>query len=183
VLLALMALSTVAPKAAAQRKGELDLGLAGDIFESTKIRKAGSATSTVSSPAILLGYYVGDKIRLDGEFSILFGEAPDAAEGAANLAIPMAVGVRYAFWRHGHLRLNGGVALETILGSAGKLANTRGQLKTPFEFALVPAELQWWPMEGGAVTVTSFYEVGGLNLGNVGQNSYGIKLGLLIRLK
>ena len=38
-------------------------------------------------------------------------------------------------------------------------------------------------MTGGAVTLSSFYEVGGLNLGEAGENSYGVKLGLLTRLK
>ena len=42
---------------------------------------------------------------------------------------------------------------------------------------------KWWPMVGGAVTVSSFYELGGLNLGRAGENSYGVKIGLLIRLK
>jgi hypothetical protein len=167
----------------AQEKGELDFGLGGDVFESAKARQPGALGSTVSSPSVLLGYYVTDKLRLDGDVVAIVGEAAGAPEGAGDLALELLFGARYTYWAKGNVRLNSGLAIETIQGEGGKKPDAKGVLKSPFEFIVVPAELQWWPMKGGAITLSSFYEIGGLNLGRVGENSYGVKLGLLIRLK
>ena len=169
--------------AAAQQKGEIDFALGGDVFESAKARLPGATGSTVSSPSMTVGYFVTDKVRLDGTVAATVGEAAGAAEGEGDLALEVIVGARYSYWKKGNLRLNSGIGIETIQGPGGKKPNVSGTLKSPFEFIVVPAELQWWPMKGGAVTLSSFYEVGGLNLGKAGENSYGVKLGLLIRLK
>ena len=174
---------TTSRLAVAQEKNEIDFALGGDVFESAKARQAGATRSTVSSPSMTVGYFVTDRVRLDATVAATVGEATGGAEGEGDLALEVIVGARYSYWKKGNLRLNSGVGIETIQGPGGKKPNVGGTLKSPFEFIVVPAELQWWPMKGGAVTLSSFYEVGGLNLARAGENSYGVKLGLLIRLK
>ena len=90
--------------AGAQQRGEVDFGLGGDVFESAKARQPGATGSTVSSPSVLVGYYVTDKLRLDGNVAATVGEAAGAVEGEGDLALELIVGARYSYWKKGNLR-------------------------------------------------------------------------------
>lgn len=184
MILSLVALFAFTANAFAQTKGETQFGLNGYLFASEKGNGSGAKAMTAITPAATVRYMFMDKIGIDGGLEIVkYGGDPAKAAGIDKLALNLLVGGRYYYYAKDKMRVNGGLDLGIGLGDGAKRFDDKGKEQSPMDLTITLAELEYWPMEGGAVTGDLFYAMNGLNLGDAGTTAFGIGLGIKIRIK
>lgn len=177
-----LAMLLVAATAFAQEKGETQFGLSGNLFTSYKGKASGSKSVSEITPSANFRYLMTNKIGLDGGLGIKKGNKYNTKIGK-DLGINLMVGGRYYYYSKDKMRIDGGLNLTMGLGKGAKELNDKGKLTAPMSLKITAAELEYWPMEGGAITGDLFYDMHGLNLGDGGSNGFGVGLGVKIRLK
>lgn len=175
----------ITPFSYSQTKGQVHLGIGSAVYNISTLSgntgitgslynnyESGSNNTYSSSTfSFLVGYFAVNKLRLDGGFSINVLEETDAA-------IYFNLGTRYFYYANKKILLNGG-----ITGNFGITNGTERSNKKPVNLNITPIEFQFWPFEGGAVTTDFTYTFVFLNGGgNNSEKSYGLNVGLLIRL-
>jgi len=165
----------------AQTKGETQFGLGGYLFRSDKGKASGSKSATIITPSANIRYIIADKIGIDGMLEIRKGNKYSSI--GKDLGMQLGVGGRYYYYAKDKMRIDGGLDLTMGLGKGAKELNDKGKETAPLSLTITGAELEWWPMEGGALTGNLFYEMHGLNLGDGGSNGFGIGMGIKIRIK
>lgn len=184
MLLSLIAMVALTTNVFAQEKGQIQFGLGGYLFASEKAKASGAKAISAITPAATVRYFVADKIGIDGGLSITkYGGDPAKALGIDKLGLTLLLGGRYYYWGQDKMKLNGGLDFEMFMGDFYKTMDDKGKEKSPMSLYITPAEFEYWPMEGGAVTTSLFYHMNGLNLGDNGTNAFGLELGIKIRLK
>ncbi len=184
LLMAVAVVMMSAPFAFAQEKGQVQFGLGGSLFTSSKLKASGSKSLSEISPAVNIRYFMADNIGIDGGLQIVkFGGDPAKAAGIDKLALNLMVGGRYYYYHQDKMSLNGGVDLGIGLGDGAKQFDDKGKEKSPIDLKITAAEFEYWPMEGGAISADLFYALNGLNLGDNGISQFGIGLGIKIRIK
>lgn len=181
MILSLVVLFAFTASAYAQTKGETQFGLGGSLFTSEKAKASGSKSATEITPAATVRYMFMDKIGIDGALGIKKGNKYSTI--GKDLGLNLGLGGRYYYYAKDKMRVNGGLDLGFGLGKGAKRADDKGKMVAPMDLKITAAELEYWPMEGGAVTGDLFYAMNGLNLGDAGTTGFGIGLGIKIRIK
>lgn len=177
MLLGLVAILAMTAETFAQSAGEVQGVLGSALYVNVKGRASGSSSSYVISPYAAGKYMYTDKIGIDGGLQIIKGKNVD-------LALYPQFGASYYYYGQDKMRVNGGVLLTVGLGSGAETTDDKGKkVSVPIDISIIPAQIEWWPMEGGAFFANVFYTMEGLNRGDAGSNSFGIGLGTKIRLK
>jgi len=177
-----------------QKKGQVNLGLGSGLFNFSTLNTgisgtlfnvsgggSGSSSSTSSSFSFLVGYFPIDKLRIDGGLSIVAFEGSDAL-------MYFNLGGRYFYYSGKKVKLNGGVSANFGITSATERTVSSNSFfsaperRKPINLSITPFEFQFWPLEGGALTTDFTYTRVFLNGDNQSESSYGINVGLLIRL-
>ena len=168
----------------AQEKGQMHLGIGGNLFASSKGKASGSKSASEISPAVDVRYFFMDNIGLNGGLAIekQGGDAAKAA-GTDKLGIHIMVGGRYYWMAKDKMRFNSGLDIMMGLGDGAKALDDKGKEQSPMDLGITLAELEYWPMDGGALYGDLFYNMEGLNLGDAGANAFGIGLGIKVRFK
>jgi hypothetical protein len=176
LLLAVATLVLYSATAVAQEKGETQFSLGGSLFESEKLKASGADAVTTISPSVGVRYLITDKVGIDGDLTFISITDQDAA-------IFIGAGGRYYYYSQEKMRLNGGINARIGLGDGAKRLDDKGDEQSPIDLTITLAELEYWPMEGGAITAAGFFGLNGLNLGDFGSTAFGVNLGIKIRIK
>lgn len=174
VLLAVALISVT--NAFAQTKGETQFMMAGWLYDNSKSNASGASSSWSTLPAVGVRYYMADKIGIDGGLMYFDGKGADAG-------FSLMGGAHYTYFAQDKLRVNGGVALVLNLGKGNQTFDDKGKKAQPMDILIDVAEAEYWPMEGGAMYGNLYYNLNGINLGDAGSKSFGIGLGIKIRIK
>lgn len=185
MILSLVVLFAFTASAYAQTKGETQFGLGGNLFVSEKGKASGAKSGSEISPVVSVRYLVADKIGVDAGLGITkLGGEPWKSLGMDKMGIDLMLGGRYYYYSKDKMRVNGGLDLMIAMGKLNEAFDDKGKkVSTPMSLKITAAELEYWPMEGGAITGDLFYSMNGLNLGDNGSNAFGIGLGVKIRIK
>ncbi|MBL7993848.1 outer membrane beta-barrel protein [bacterium] len=185
MILSLVVLFAFTASAYAQTKGETQFGLNGPLFENSKPKFSGAKSGTVMSPQANVRYLVTDKIGVNVGLAILkYSGEPFKTFGIDKMGINLGLGGRYYYYAKDKMRINGGLDLDLGFGKLNESFDDKGKkVSTPMSLKITAAELEYWPMEGGAITGDLFYAMDGLNLGDNGSTGFGIGLGVKIRIK
>jgi len=176
ILISIIFMSAANP-AYSQKKGQIHLGVGSGLFNLSTTGSGVSGTiinstsSTSTSLSFLLGFFTADNLRIDGGLSI-------NALGGSNAAIYANIGARYFYSVKKKITVNGGIS-----ANLGVTSGTTRYGSRPVNLSITPVEFQYWPFEGGALAVDLSYTRLNINQNNRGQNSIGINIGLLIRVK
>ncbi len=177
MILSLVMLFALAANTFAQTKGETQLAIGGSLYENTKGRASGSTSSYMIFPAAVGRYMFTDKIGIDGGLGFFKGKNVD-------LGIDLLIGGRYYYYAKDKMKVNGGLDIGIGLGKGNETFDDKlKKVSMPIDLTLTLAELEYWPMEGGALYGDLFYMMEGLNRGDAGSNSFGIGLGVKVRIK
>ena len=160
-------------------------GNTGSLFNNYESGSESDESTGSSSFSFLVGYFPINKLRLDGGFSI------NALKGA-DPAVYFNFGGRYFYYSKKKIMFNGGLSAnfglsngtERVAYSENSNYNEyESNLKQPVNINIIPFEFQYWPFEGGALTADFTYTWVFVNGGDQNkEKSYGINVGLLIRL-
>ncbi len=176
MLLSLIAMVAMTTSIFAQEKGTIDFAIGGPLFESAKGKWSGAEGVTTIAPAVWGRYFVIDNLGINAGLG--FTKITDI-----DAKIDLLLGGRYFYWAKDKMKVGGGLDLAMFMGSGNKVPNDKGKLTNPMSVGIYPAEFQYWPMEGGALYGSPFFEMRGMNLGKAGTNAFGIDLGIMIRIK
>lgn len=185
MILSLVMLFAFTANTFAQTKGEVQFGLGGNLFVSEKQKFSGAKSGSEISPMVNVRYMFMDKIGFDGGLGIVkLGGEPWKSLGVDEMGWDLMLGGRYYYYAKDKMRVNGGLDLMVHGGKLNEGVDDKNKkVSTPMDLKLTLAELEYWPMEGGAVTGDLFYAMNGLNLGDNGSTAFGIGLGVKIRIK
>lgn len=162
----------------AQSKGETQVGIGGNLYASDKGKASGSKASTVINPSANVRYLMADKIGINVGLGI------EKRNQGGKLGIDLGLGGRYYYYAKDKMRVNGGLDLAIGLGKGRETFDDKGKkVSMPMSLNITLAELEYWQMEGGALTGNVYYAMNGLNRGDAGSNGFGLGLGIKIRWK
>lgn len=180
MILSLVVLFAFTASAYAQTKGETQFGLGGSLYESVKGKASGSKSQSLIAPNASVRYLVMDKIGVNGSLGITKFGGSGAPSGTA---LDLGLGGRYYYYAKDKMRVNGGLDLMFFLGKLNETLDDKNKKANPYSLSITAAEVEYWPMEGGAVYGDLHYNLNGLNLGDNGSTGFGIGLGVKIRIK
>ncbi len=179
-----VALFAITASTFAQEKGQMHLGIGGNLFASSKGKASGSKSESEISPGAEVRYFVADNIGINGGLQIVkFGGDAAKDGGYDKLAMYVTVGGRYYWMAKDKMRFNSGLDIMMGLGDGAKALDDKGKEQSPMDLGITLVELEYWPMDGGALYGDLFYNMEGLNLGDAGSNAFGIGLGIKVRFK
>jgi hypothetical protein len=182
MVLSLVAMVALTTSAFAQEKGQIQFGLGGTLLTSEKSRMSGAKSAMVIYPMVEGRYFVADKIGIDGGLGIQKGNKYSIF--GKDIGIDFMVGGRYYYWGQDKMHLNAGLDLGLGFGKARETSDDKGKkVSMPMDIRLALTEFEYWPMEGGAISATAFFDYNGLNKGKAGTTGFGIDLGIKIRIK
>ncbi len=146
-------------------KGMVELTLDGPLFQ-----RSTEAEFTRISPTVGVGYFASDALEIGGASRLLV-----FSNGGSVSGFTLGIDAKYHFsmnektWPFAGIGWNGGF---------GDLFETGG--KNPMQLQ-GEIGVKFWPMEGGAITFSGFFLRQFPD--EIKETSFGINLGILIRLK